>query len=212
MTPPHHGALVLLTDGRFGQAVAERVVAETGAVAVVPLQPGVRQLDDLVPQAGFVGLALWRRSPSAIDAVDVACARHRVPWSSVILDSRFLILGPIVVPGEGPCHACYRRRRAAHLARPEREHALDALYDADVGVGCEGFPPSAVTIAAAGLALDRSEASISPGRIRRLDLLHCVLEETRVVRVHGCERCGAPKSHGGRYVEHLRAALAADAP
>ena len=203
--------LLMFTEGRFGQAVAERVIADVRHVAVFPLLAALPRLDDLLSRADFVGLALWRRYPSAVDAVDVACGRRRVPWSSVTLDGRFLIIGPLVVPGVSPCYACYRRRWSTHLARPEREQALDGAYDADNGVGCKGFPPSSVTIAAAALALDRAEAGIAAGRVRRLDLLHCALEETRVVRVHGCERCSQPTSSGERYVRHLRAALAADA-
>jgi bacteriocin biosynthesis cyclodehydratase domain-containing protein len=204
--------LLLFIEGRFGHAVAERVAASVQDVAVLHLLPSLQALDDLVPRASFVGLALWRRYPSAIDAIDLACARHRIPWSSVTLEGRFLTMGPLVVPGKGACYACYRKRWSTHLAHPEREQALDDAYQADLEVGCEGFPPSGVTIAAAGLALDQAEESTSPGRVRRLDLLHCVLEETQVVRVHGCDRCSRPLSPGERYVHHLLAALRENVP
>ena len=199
--------LLLFTEGRFGRAVAERVAVSNPDLTVLRLTLSLQSLDELVPQASFVGLALWRRYPSATDAIDDACTRHGVPWSSVSLEGKFLVMGPLVSPGKGACYACYRKRWSTHLVLPERELALDAAYDADLEIGCGGFPPSSISIAAAGLALDRIEASTSPGRVRRLDLLHCVLQETRVVRVHGCDRCGGRLPLGERYVHHLHAAL-----
>jgi bacteriocin biosynthesis cyclodehydratase domain-containing protein len=203
--------LLILFEGRFGQAVAERVASMPG-VAVRRLLPALQVLDDLVSRAGFVGVALWRRYPAATDAVDAACARHCVPWSSATLEGRFLLMGPLVTPGRGCCHSCYRKRWLTHLALPEREQALDLAYDADPEIGCEGFLPSSVTVAAAGLMLDRAEADVAPGRVRRLDLLNAVCEETRAIRVHGCDRCGRPLPPGARYVHHLLAALREDAP
>jgi bacteriocin biosynthesis cyclodehydratase domain-containing protein len=200
------GGLVVLHQGRFGDAVAARVAGEGDRS--YELLPSLAVLEDVVSGAHFVALAVWRRYPAATDALDSICARRRIPWSSVTLEGRSLLAGPIVVPGRGPCHACYRKRWLTHLSHPERELVLNAAYDTDPTVGCDGFPAAAVSVAAAALQLDRVEATLSPGRLRRLDLLNCSFEETRVVRIHGCERCGRPVASGRRYVDHLRAALA----
>lgn len=212
MTRPTASSLLVLTEGRFGQAVAERVATSAQVHTVLELRSAIGRLDELLANSSFVALALWRRYPSATDTVDRACARHGVPWSSATLDARSLVIGPVVVPGVGACHACYRKRWLTHLDYPEREQALDAAYEADPDLGCKGFLPSSATIAAAGLELDRADLAASTGRIRMLDLVRGVFEETRVVRVHGCDRCGTPDSTGERFVRHLRTALGATAP
>jgi bacteriocin biosynthesis cyclodehydratase domain-containing protein len=202
--------LLVLTAGRFGCAVAERIAATEPNATIKDLFVGLPHLDELVASTGFVALALWRRYPAIADAVDAACVRHRVPWSSATLEGKHLVIGPLVTPAKGPCYACYRRRWAAHLAQPEREFTLDAAYESDDTVGVPGFPPGTATVAAAGLALDRADVMIASGRVRMLDLVRCTFEETRVVRVHGCERCGQVLPPGTRYVRHLLPALAAD--
>lgn len=209
------GGLVLFSEGKFGRAVAERLRVTSPGVMALPLLASLGALDELVAQASFVGVALWRPYPQAMHALDKACARHGVAWSSVTLEGKFLTMGPLVVPGGGACYLCYAKRRATHWAQPDREQALDAAYRSDLESGCEGFPPGSVTIAATALRLDRADTNTGAGRVRTLDLLHCVIEETRVVRVHDCERCGQPLQplqRGERYVRHLRAALEGTVP
>ena len=203
--------LLVLYQGRFGAAVADRLAVGVADRSHV-LTDALPQLETLVGEADFVALALWRRFPAVTEAVDSTCARLGVRWSAATLEGSSLVIGPVVVPGEGPCHSCFRKRWLTHLAHPERETLLDAWYETDAAAGCEGFPPAAVGMAVAALVLDRAEARNAAGRLRYVDLLRATTEETRVVRVHGCPRCGAPEPEGRRYVDHLREALAKAAP
>lgn len=211
MRPDPSRRLLVLYEGRFGAAVADRLAAG-GADRSHALTDALPRLETLVSEAGFVALALWRRFPAATEAVDSTCARLGVPWSAATLEGSCLVIGPVVVPGEGPCHACFRKRWLTHVPHPERETLLDAWYETDATAGCEGFPPAAVGMAAAALAFDRTETGNAAGRLRYVDLLRATTDETRVVRVHGCPRCGTPASAGRRYVDHLREALAKAAP
>jgi hypothetical protein len=62
-----------------------------------------------------------------------------------------------------------------------------------------------VDTAAAGLLLDRDEAAASAGRVRYADVLSGQVRESRVVRVHGCGRCGGAAAWGSeRFVASLR--------
>jgi bacteriocin biosynthesis cyclodehydratase domain-containing protein len=205
------GKVLILHRGRFGRSVAERM-ARTHPVRAVDLIAALPALDDLVSTAEFVALALWRRCPEQTDTVDATCARRSVPWSSAVLDGRLLVAGPLVTPGRGACHACYRRRSATHRPRAEREDALDLLYDADPAAGAAGFPAAAVGLAAAALGMDRAELPTASGRLRVVDLLSGRTRDSRVVRVHGCPRCGVGPRDGRRFVTDLRAALGDGGP
>jgi bacteriocin biosynthesis cyclodehydratase domain-containing protein len=196
----------IFSAGPFGAAVAERVNRAV-PVRVLPLVTSAGNFDDLVRGSVFVGAALWRRYPGEIERLDAACARERTPWSSVVLEGTSIRCGPLVTPGRSPCHACYRQRWLSHVQFPERELALDRALSGNPLLGIHGFTPSSVRIAAAALLLDRESLEHGGGRVRRIDLLHCSVEEFRVVRVHGCLNCSDQQSPGDRYVAKLVAAL-----
>jgi hypothetical protein len=86
---------------------------------------------------------------------------------------------------------------------PDRESSLDRVYANDSTLGVAGFVPSSVFMAAAALLIDKKDHAAATGRIRQIDLLNGNIEETRVVRVHGCARCSQPQKAGHRYVERL---------
>jgi bacteriocin biosynthesis cyclodehydratase domain-containing protein len=199
---------VMLVEGEFGIAVGTALAARVPEVITSPFLGGLPRIDEVVRRASFVGVATWRRYTEAMDELDAACTRHRVPWSSAWLDGTLLGNGPLVrADAGGPCFRCFRRRWRAHAALPEREEALEQLYRADPAAGVPGFLPSAVAAAASGLLLDARAPAESRGRIRIADLVSQDFEETKVVRVHGCPRCGATDGGRDRYVRALVPAL-----
>jgi bacteriocin biosynthesis cyclodehydratase domain-containing protein len=196
----------LFWAGAFGAAVARRIGQVVPDVRIFSLLDSAVILDALVSRVAFVGLALWRPYHPEMDRVDDVCARYGIPWSSVVLDGPNVQCGPLVA-GHGPCYKCYRKRRLTHSPYPDREQALDTFYASDPTLGILGFTPSGVQIAAAALLLDREERDNSKGRIRRINLLDCNIEEAQVVRVHGCSRCSHETTPGARYTDNLVAAL-----
>lgn len=200
---------VLFTEGRFGRAVAERLEPRLDQLRVLPLISSAGSIDDVLDHADFAAVALWRRCPSEVDALDAACHRRGVRWTSAVLEDNRLRCGPLIHPHQGPCHACYRTRWLTHAPTPDREEVLDAAYAGSPARGIAGFTSSAVAMAAVWLLLDHAEINAAPGRLRRFDLLTCIVDETHVVRVHGCTRCSAPRPPGERYVRNLVAELGA---
>jgi bacteriocin biosynthesis cyclodehydratase domain-containing protein len=200
-------SFVLFTEGAFGAAVADRLEPRVERLRTAPLIASAGSLDEALAGADFAAAALWRRCPRELDALDAACHRGGVRWTSAILEDTHLRCGPLIEPYGGACHRCYRRRWLTHHPTPEREEALDAAYADAPARGVPGFTPSAVAMAVAAILLDRGESAT--GRLRRFDLLGCSVEETRVVRVHGCSRCSPPRQAGERYVRDLVAALEA---
>ncbi|MGW7133421.1 hypothetical protein ACWGIA_34505 [Streptomyces bobili] len=196
---------VLFTEGRFGRAVAKRLEAQVPDLRVLPLvgaSAAPDALDDLLSEASFTAVALWRRYPRELQLLDAACYRQQIGWTSAVLEDSRLRCGPLIMPPLGPCHDCYVARQACHATAPERDSALDSAYADSPSHGSQGFTPSTVGMAAAALLLDRAEAS-PPGRLRLIDLLGCTVTETRVLKVHGCERCSVPRPPGERYVRDL---------
>jgi bacteriocin biosynthesis cyclodehydratase domain-containing protein len=199
-------AFLLLQEGRFGEAVASRLSSMDG-FQEVSLASAMPALDDLVSVARFVGVVLSRRDAGPAAAVDDACARHAVPWSSAVLHGSELVLGPLVSPGRGPCHACYRRRSLCHRPSSGSDQLLEAAFAADPRRSIRGFLPGAVAVAAAGLRQDCIDPRDAPGRVRYVDILRCRVVEGRVLAIHGCPRCRAGGSGPSRYTDRLMPAL-----
>jgi bacteriocin biosynthesis cyclodehydratase domain-containing protein len=195
--------ILLFVEGAFGHAVASAMAQRVPNLVTLPLTASRDELETLVVGAQFVAVATWRPYEAACQAVDAACHRHDRMWSRAVLESTILVTGPLIGP-TGPCYTCYRKRRASHSATPERDRALDNLYATDAAVGVAGFLPSVATMASASLLLDRKQSPGAAGRMRFHDLINCEVEETRVVRIHGCERCsGTSGPTTDRYVSRL---------
>ncbi|MPZ50653.1 MAG: TOMM precursor leader peptide-binding protein [Dehalococcoidia bacterium] len=210
--------MIIFAEGSFGELVAETLRRRVAARVFSLVQSGGK-LDELLGGEDFVAVALWRPYTNDCDELDAACFRHMVPWSAAVLSERYLYCGPLIVPGPGPCFHCYRRRFLTHLPAPERELALERAYASDPGLGSEGFAPASAGMAAAALLMDARAGDdvAEPGRLRRIDLLSGELVDTRVIRVHGCPRCGRhpgggssnSQERGDRFVRHLQPTLEA---
>jgi bacteriocin biosynthesis cyclodehydratase domain-containing protein len=198
---------VLFVEGRFGQSVAATLAEHLSAVQILSLVDSVDNFDTRIRAAAFVGVALWRPYVPECDALDAVCWRQGIPWSSTVLDRTTLITGPVITPGAGACFACYHRRRLSHIRTLEREQVLLEAYAQDTALGLPGFLPGVVTMAVSALLLDRRAYRSTGGRLRLADMLNGHVDETRVVRVHGCHRCGRSERAGTRFVDRLAPAV-----
>jgi len=203
--------LLILSAGAFGQAVAqcaaERLQARGQATHLAPLPATQAEVAALVAQAGALALATWRPYPEQARWIDDACHAHGVAWSQVELHGTRLSCGPVVVPGQGPCHHCFQRRWASHHPAPERELVLQRAYARDPAMGLQGFIEPLVQIGASALLEDLDGRPA--GRLRLLDVLTGAVQETAVLGVHACPRCGLRHEGpaGTRFVHHLAPAI-----
>ena len=197
--------MLILTEGRFGAAVAEIITPQVDAT--------VRRLSDVVSyrlaealsSATFVAVALWRPYDEECDLLDAACWRAGVPWSSAHLTEDKLVCGPLAIPRHGPCYGCFRRRYLTHHGAPERAQGVGRAYATNPDLGPEGFVPAIAWIAASGLLSDARAPRTAAGRVRLVDLFTGGMVETMVVGVHHCSRCGhrIKEGPGRRFVRQL---------
>lgn len=180
--------LIILHEGRFGAAVAQ-ALGSLRAVRSEPLVASRPRLEELVGEADFVAVALWRRHDEECEQIDAIAARRGVRWSLAVPIESTLSFGPLVVPGHGACWRCYRRRALTHHRAAERELALAEAYRRSPELGPHGFTPPMVWMAAGALLADAAAPPGAAGRLRRINVLTGMFIDTVVVGVHRCDRC-----------------------
>ncbi|NUP39869.1 MAG: hypothetical protein HOY76_23400 [Streptomyces sp.] len=176
----------ILGAGPFGRHVADLLHAL--------LPAGVRLSGTAVADAfGFgadaVVIALWRPSPAICDQADRLAHATGTPWLPVTAEHPYVVAGPWIVPGAGPCFACYRDRRIQHDAAWPITRAIHRAYDDDPECGPAGFLPQHARMAA-GVAAGYLAQAPATGTVTRFALLRPVPTTDRVIACHGCERCG----------------------
>lgn len=194
---------LLFIEGRFGQAVAAKMMRDVLDLNVTVLSQLTSMPDAAFADVEFVGVATWRPYEALSAALGETLGRLGRAWSTATIEGTVLRQGPLIGPRRQPCYSCFRKRSLTHLAQLEQERVLSAEFERDSRAGLAGFLPSVVALAVAGLRLDHADRAHSAGRVRYVDVLGCNVEETSVVRVHGCSSCAPNEHHANRFVEHL---------
>lgn len=198
--------LHILAIGSFGAAVADRLAPDLPG-ARIERRTDDRSLPMHWPPARMHLLLTWRETPALAERLDRAAHQWRVPWLPVVLEHPRLRVGPLVVPGRGPCYRCFRGRSAQHDPRPDITRALHAHFDAAPEDGPRGYLPAHTSIAA-GLTrevlqrVDDDDGVADAGTVRWIDLLSGRPGRADVVAVHGCGRCARRRNPAER--THIR--------
>lgn len=153
-------------------------------VEALPLDPE--------PAAGsFVVAAPEHDDLDALPRLNDWALRRRDPWLQVLpYDGRFVIAGPVFVPGASACHACFVTRRAA-------ASGYDEDFDLVERTARRAPLPAPLVALAAGLAallvarwLTTADPTL-PGRFYALEAGMVVgLRYDRLLRVPRCAACG----------------------
>ena len=182
----------VFTSGEFGRAVAmklarrypeaERIVlsAEQDRLAAGALHPGCNLF------------ALDRIDEDLFAAVDEAAHEQRTMWLPVTIHGHRLQVGPLVIPGQGACWHCWRRRREQHRSMGEETSAKRV----------PGWSQQTYMACAASLASARSVETMArhargdavAGSVWTMNCLTTVVEQSTVAGVHACPRCGLGRS------------------
>jgi bacteriocin biosynthesis cyclodehydratase domain-containing protein len=210
---PSRDPVHLLAVGALGRDVAERITREIDEAVITRV--GDRGSPPAAwPVARLHVLCAWRHVEGLADQIDECAHAWGVPWLPVVVEHPRLRVGPLVIPGAGPCYRCFRLRLAQHDPHASVASALVARYERDPWAGPAGHLPGHALLAAASAlraVYELDGATACAGRVRELNLLTQDTRSASVVGVHGCERCGSGRDERDRSWRALRDDLAGDA-
>jgi len=180
-----HAAVTVLGSGATGREL-ERLLSACGIPRVE-----LFSLEHEPSARAFVVAAPEQDELHALPDLNDRALRRGDPWLQVLpYDGRFTIAGPVFVPGESACHACFLTRRAA-------ASGFDADFDLVERTSPRAPHPAPLTSMAAGLAavlvvrwLTTADPTL-PGRFYALEAGTVIgLRFDRLLRVPRCPACG----------------------
>jgi bacteriocin biosynthesis cyclodehydratase domain-containing protein len=136
------------------------------------------------------------------------CVASGTKFYPIVLEDEVATLGPLVIPGEGPCYECLVARQDANLADLERTRATEA--HAFFGQDVTGFVQPMARVAADLAAVDLLKyfSRVLPGgvagRLIEADLMAPSLHTRTVLRAPRCPVCSPARSESGSPPADLR--------
>jgi len=192
-----------VTAGAFGRAVGVHLQTLLG--------DALDGIDDAVegcPRADVHVLAAWRPMPALCEQFDRLSHERRRPFVPLTVDGAVLRLGPVVVPGRGPCWSCWSRRAKQHAA-PAIGRGRDVAAQDSAGIEPSTEPYALLGAARIVQTIEalQQRASIA-GHVWQLDMTTREITTTTAVGVHDCPLCGLHRRHETRTVSDMRRHLA----
>lgn len=126
------------------------------------------------------------------------CVASGTKLYPIVLEDEVASLGPLVVPGEGPCYECLIARQDSNLADPARRRATEA--HAFFGQDVTGFVQPMARVAADLAAVDLLKyfSRVLPGgiggRLIEADLMAPSLRTRTVLKAPRCPVCSPARS------------------
>jgi bacteriocin biosynthesis cyclodehydratase domain-containing protein len=201
----------VLSIGDFGRAVAAHLKALGPRVLETVVNDHTVPLPHLWPLCDVIVLAGWRSSPNLCELVEELSYARQWPFVPVFQVAGLLRLGPVVVPGEGPCWTCWTQRLKQHAEWPDAEAALLEHYARQADAGPRGFLEPFALMAAARLSQTIQQLSTRQaiaGQVWQIHMLTREITRSQVIGIHGCARCGLHRAESARSFDPMREELA----
>ncbi len=164
----------------------------SGALAVAPKPFESWSTDNPKPDGCFIVCCDFGGRPLMRDW-NRFCVEHRVLFYPIVLLDHVAHLGPMVVPGEGPCYECLWARQNANLTDVARLRAGE--MEADSGQHAIGYLQPMARAAADFAAIDLLKIFSTPlpggriGRIVEIDLMGPATTTRDLLKVPRCPVC-----------------------
>lgn len=184
-----------LPQGRFGQAVVERLAGPQDAV--LPVDHGLVYAS--VPYADRLVMVADADRTALREALDEVSFTRSVPSLGLELTPTELRCGPLVVPGRTACYSCCARRRRQHGYRPLSDDVEPlpqgyARHHVVIAAGLVALALSTLAAPAAGAGSGGADNdSELGGQVWTVDLVSGLTSLARTVATDRCRTCS------GRY-------------
>ena len=202
--------IYMLYAGNFGKAVAGHCKALRDDIQDVAVLDHAELDYATWPAARMTVVASWRPLPKLCDRIDELSHESRRPFVPLIQDSTSLRLGPVVVPGAGPCWRCWIQRSRQHAEWTNAQVAIMKHYAERPEAGPQGYLEPFAAMASIRLAqtiVEIDSLHAKGGHIWQIDLLSREIKTSAVIGVHGCKRCGMQRPEATRSVDEIRREL-----
>lgn len=175
------------------------------ALSCLGFEPSTRDFPDGESVAALI--LLMGSDVQAGDEYNRLLIESRLPGVFVTVDHCRIVIGPVVVPGQSGCFACYHQRRRANAHHPE---VIDACQSrpllAPICNRSELAWRVATHLAAIRVALVAGGLShLAPaGELLELDLLTLSVRKGKLLRIPRCPACGVRRHQSA--IRAIRAA------
>lgn len=186
--------------GSFGDAVL-RCVRELSPHATY----SVASREDVFEgrlSASSVAYVLIAQGPEAelCDRLGDDAHRDGVAFLPLMREAHRLRFGPVVLPGQGGCWHCAERRWLQHgveLQDPSEPQTDPAIYAQLAGARLAGAR-------LAWMLGELERGLLQGGTTWRIDLNTTEVQQSHVIGVHGCSRCGVQRPLGTMSIDQMR--------
>jgi bacteriocin biosynthesis cyclodehydratase domain-containing protein len=201
----------ILSLGAFGRAVAKYLkMTRLDVVETCLDEPAMRD-PEAWPVARINVIAAWRPVMDICEWLDQVCHERQRPFIPLIVDSRILCLGPVVVPRSGSCWNCWIQRSRQHARSLNRRRAVWEHYMRHASAGPHGYlePFALMGAARVSQAIQALDAHVDlGGQLWQIDMLTRAIITSTVIGVDDCPRCGLHRPLATRSFAEMQKALA----
>ncbi|MFB0842938.1 TOMM precursor leader peptide-binding protein [Paenibacillus oleatilyticus] len=197
----------IIAVGAFGMEVARRLEAKMQDVVITQADENGIYYPAGWPHARLHIVTSWRPVPSLGRLMDKLSGAWRKPWVPIIMDHPALTIGPVVVPGQEGCYACFSKRQIQHA--PYGKYILESqdIYVRDFRLGPQGFLQAHAGMAV-HLFLDierriRCNMKNEAGTVYEIHVIRGTTRKGKVTGFHGCPHCGLQREETTRSYDVL---------
>jgi bacteriocin biosynthesis cyclodehydratase domain-containing protein len=116
------------------------------------------------------------------------------PFLPVVIDGRYVVIGPVTAGGGSGCWQCWQLRARQHDSFESHRSYLSQYYFERSLEGPAGYLESIAALTAgiaSSILHSACRSSSKPeGQLRHVDMVNLVVRTSTVTAVHGCPYCG----------------------
>jgi len=182
-------------------------VEDISTIKIMPFS--IHELDEQSTSIDLLISLLPHLDASQLDELNRQCVENSIPWLPVdIYGGPFCSIGPLVIPGGGPCYECFRSRLRSNLGNlaDSYDEFLRFQRFSKINVTSYGIIPAAVDMVSAAISLEAfkliSEIQVpsSLGHNLMIDLMTLETKRDRVLQIPRCSACfNSKKSSKGHW-------------